>query len=570
MVDKELRTKLLNAMVIDAAKLTEEIESLYTGIILDTMMFKQCGFRLGLSRKWVERRFLLTPTRFGYFRGTKQRCIVRSSDIKSCTAVNLDGDSAPTRFGVKITVKASRNFLLAAPNSLMQKRWVEACAKVIKTAYEAEMMINRLHRSNDDNHMSFLNVLGLRAGSGTGNDGYRKYVPRGRLRSNSSAVYSKDKKMWLQFGGSSIIGRKKTQEDRYVIERLVQYSSNDMTLSSSNNKSDENEKDAIFVGVFDGHGGSSAAEFAQKCLRQYIEDHFNPIDQKQSVGKDIAHAIHAGFLDCDRALLDAFRRKRRGTTASRRGFTLPFEVRSGGSTACVGLFYPKESPAGPSVFIANAGDCRCVAGVEVVNENNEVSMKAVALSEDHKPYDHPEERRRIGAASRKGYNKYSSNELGNGRRISESTAKARDHLISEIPKNSSSGFGGPQGRYCAHPWLPIMLGVSRGFGDFPFKSDTTLPLHEQFCIAKPDIKRLPLDGTAKVGGKLKFFVFCCDGVFDVMSNEDVVSYVARQVKESERKNGGKHLSLDEIAKKLCQRAFEKGSCDNLTAAICCL
>ena len=54
-------------------------------------------------------------------------------------------------------------------------------------------------------------------------------------------------------------------------------------------------------------------------------------------------------------------------------------------------------------------------------------------------------------------------------------------------------------------------------------------------------------------------ILCCDGVWDVMTNEDCVEHV--------RKSSTVHGSLQTVAERLLDDCLEKGSRDNMTACL---
>jgi len=67
------------------------------------------------------------------------------------------------------------------------------------------------------------------------------------------------------------------------------------------------------------------------------------------------------------------------------------------------------------------------------------------------------------------------------------------------------------------------LNMSRSFGDFIFKQNNKLPIERQAVIAIPDISvfpRTPVD---------KFVVIACDGVYDVMSNAEIVTFFSQRL-----------------------------------------
>eukprot|EP00298_Acanthocystis_sp_HF-20_P008299 c17596_g1_i2.p1 GENE.c17596_g1_i2~~c17596_g1_i2.p1 ORF type:complete len:386 (+),score=151.22 c17596_g1_i2:119-1276(+) len=151
----------------------------------------------------------------------------------------------------------------------------------------------------------------------------------------------------MSCGAASTIGRRPYMEDRHFCD-----------LSFLN--------DSSLFGVFDGHGGDSAAEYCIQNLPSYLTTLENTISQYPE------EALHLAFekLDQDFANLALSKSCDDGTTAV--------------------VAYIKDNV----VWCANAGDSRCVlsrAGV------------AVELSEDHKPN---LERERLRVVSIGGFIKY--------------------------------------------------------------------------------------------------------------------------------------------------------------------
>jgi protein phosphatase PTC2/3 len=94
------------------------------------------------------------------------------------------------------------------------------------------------------------------------------------------------------------------------------------------------------------------------------------------------------------------------------------------------------------------------------------------------------------------------------------------------------------------------LALSRSFGDILFKNNKDLKRDEQLIISKPDIKRVTInmkDFTKKYD-KHSFLILACDGVWDVISNEDIVQLVLSQINNqiNELKKGKENIldSLD--------------------------
>ena len=108
-----------------------------------------------------------------------------------------------------------------------------------------------------------------------------------------------------------------------------------------------------------------------------------------------------------------------------------------------------------------------------------------------------------------------------------------------------------------------LLAVSRAFGDFDYKSNKDLKPEEQAVICVPDItiqKRSPL--------RDRFLVLACDGVWDVMSNEQVGEFVMEKLEYLD----GLHLALTptilpEVGDELLKKCLELGSADNMSVLV---
>ena len=89
-----------------------------------------------------------------------------------------------------------------------------------------------------------------------------------------------------------------------------------------------------------------------------------------------------------------------------------------------------------------------------------------------------------------------------------------------------------------------VLAVARAFGDFTLK---------KFVTAEP------YTTTTKIDGASEFLIIACDGVWDVLSDQDAVDIV-RQCGSSE---GKKKLA----GGALVQAALKQGTTDNVTAMV---
>jgi len=154
----------------------------------------------------------------------------------------------------------------------------------------------------------------------------------------------------LRVGFADTIGRRPTMEDEITI------------CGKLRGKDDED-----YVGIFDGHGGKDAADFASKNLHTFL------IEQLNKTGDPIISLKQAFILTHEK---------------------LTSQNVTGGSTALVALFFKSKC------YIANAGDCRAVL---------QKNKKTIQITVDHKP-DHPEEEKRI--VSKGGVVTKQTNKLG--------------------------------------------------------------------------------------------------------------------------------------------------------------
>lgn len=120
------------------------------------------------------------------------------------------------------------------------------------------------------------------------------------------------------------------------------------------------------------------------------------------------------------------------------------------------------------VVCANVGDSRCVVG-------SMTNGTTTSLTDDHKP-SNPEERARIENA----------------------------------------------GGFVMGDRVNGELAMSRALGDFRYKRDVSQQTHEYPVICYPDVAV-----HQRSGKKDEILVLACDGVFDVMKNAEVCSYVVK-------------------------------------------
>ncbi|XP_018329464.1 probable protein phosphatase CG10417 isoform X2 [Agrilus planipennis] len=158
------------------------------------------------------------------------------------------------------------------------------------------------------------------------------------------------------------------------------------------------------------------------------------------------------------------------------------------------------------LFVANAGDSRCIVCR---------SGKAVEMSFDHKPEDQPEEER---------------------------IKKAGGKVTADGRVN-----GG--------------LNLSRALGDHAYKQNKELSSREQMITALPDVRTLTIKP-----GEDEFMVLACDGIWNSLSNQEVVDFVKNRIEKGE-------TSMSRICEEMFDTCLAPNTkndgtgCDNMTAII---
>lgn len=253
----------------------------------------------------------------------------------------------------------------------------------------------------------------------------------------------------------AIQGRRAKMEDRY---QLVSDPENGISL----------------YGIFDGHGGESAAEFVEKNL-------FKALIKKLQTAKDHNHLNRRPSVKVTPKTEDGKQENANGLTfpslTSEFSRLLTEEILIideqllnkakasrdvAGTTALVAVVYNNQ------LIVANVGDSR---GVICDSKGT-----AIPLSFDHKPQ-----------------------QLKEHRRIKE-----------------AGGFITFNGVWR----VAGILATSRALGDFPLKD-------RKLIIAEPDILTFNLDDL-----KPKFMILATDGLWDTFTNEEAVAFINENLNET--------------------------------------
>ncbi len=223
-----------------------------------------------------------------------------------------------------------------------------------------------------------------------------------------------------------------------------------------------------FFGIYDGHGGASCSDFLRDQLHTYvIKDPNFPNKPKEALEKGFEKAeadfINNHALSKNKDILDR-----------------------SGSCAIVVLIIEDMC------YVANVGDSRAVMSL---NSGKDVSV----LSNDHKPNEDGENKRI----------------LENGGKVYQTQTPTKlfnIQYINSTPNTMNQVLIGP------YRVFPGRLSVSRTFGDVEAKVAKFGGI-PGVVIAEPEIH------CFKISSDMDFLVMGCDGIFDQISNQEIVDCV---------------------------------------------
>eukprot|EP00357_Protocruzia_adherens_P027163 CAMPEP_0114995738 /NCGR_PEP_ID=MMETSP0216-20121206/13908_1 /TAXON_ID=223996 /ORGANISM="Protocruzia adherens, Strain Boccale" /LENGTH=676 /DNA_ID=CAMNT_0002359837 /DNA_START=319 /DNA_END=2349 /DNA_ORIENTATION=+ len=268
------------------------------------------------------------------------------------------------------------------------------------------------------------------------------------------------------------------------------------------NKSSENWPKCSFFGVYDGHGGPACADFLRDNLHQFvIRESSFPWNPKE--------ALRNGFMAAERHFIEMAQ-----------NMYGEGQLDKSGSCAIVILI------VGEMCYCANVGDSRALL-------SGDGGSKIFPLSRDHKPLDELENRRIIE---------------GGGKIYQTQTAAPR----SNFPNSKREYILGP------HRVLPGRLSVSRTFGD----AEAKLPKYggnPNVIVAEPEIKAF------KISKEHDYIIMASDGIFDKMSNKEVIQGVWTAV--SDAHNLTIHQQAGLGVETVMKTALAKRTLDNITVVL---
>lgn len=265
-------------------------------------------------------------------------------------------------------------------------------------------------------------------------------------------------------------------------------------------------QNSSFFALFDGHAGSKCADFLKDKLHFFITNQKEYIDDK-------LNAIRKGIFKAEE---EFWKEASSGPV-----------IDISGSCLLMSIFHEN------ACYFANVGDSRAVLSSK---KGKEIKQ----LTTDHKPEDEIETNRI----------KTNGGDVFRNRRVSKKMVK--DDKTGEYSLEDVTTYG----PFRVHPGG---LSVSRTIGDIPSK-DPKLGGAQSCVVPTPELGKFEVNDTTD------FLVLACDGVYDVLSNEDVVNAVWESIERC-----AKFMSLEEVARiaseNVMKASFDKRSMDNITVIV---
>lgn len=214
---------------------------------------------------------------------------------------------------------------------------------------------------------------------------------------------------------------------------------------------------AVFA-VFDGHGGGEVSKFAARHFCDELE--FNTSFRSGNIEQALIEIFLRidQMLDMPQHLTELYCLSQ---NLDKAGQPDPSYHPTAGCTAVAAVLQ------GNQLYVANAGDSRCVLGRD---------GRAFEMSEDHKP-----------------------------------------ELPGELARIRKAGGYVEAGRVNSN------LNLSRCLGDLEYKRNLSLQPHEQIISGYPEVR------TTTIGPNDHFMVIACDGIWDILTSQQCVEFVYQRL-----------------------------------------
>ncbi|KAL7547760.1 hypothetical protein ACHAWF_011038 [Thalassiosira exigua] len=293
-------------------------------------------------------------------------------------------------------------------------------------------------------------------------------------------------------------GRRGAQEDAFVLHEIK----------------NEEMGDILLAGVFDGHAGTAASKTAESILPSLFTAELlaDGSSIEKSIGRSWENTCTTYRSGCDdNGECVAYYDPREGIIFAETGSN---DIFVAGTTATVAAI-PMNPCGAKELTILNCGDSRTLVVGDPGPDSGESAI--VFETRDHSPDDEIEIER-----------------------LEKGLAEGLDYSVPQCSMTSGSYMVVGDYQYALCRSLEGTYVTSKGI------------------VSDPDVTTLDLSSSLAAREHCAV-VLACDGLFEVMSNEEVGREVTRMRKEG--------YFAGDISKNLCGQALKKGSYDNLSVVV---
>eukprot|EP00998_Keelungia_sp_KM082_P010362 NODE_655_length_1727_cov_65.272500_g645_i0.p2 GENE.NODE_655_length_1727_cov_65.272500_g645_i0~~NODE_655_length_1727_cov_65.272500_g645_i0.p2 ORF type:complete len:528 (+),score=163.43 NODE_655_length_1727_cov_65.272500_g645_i0:60-1586(+) len=374
-------------------------------------------------------------------------------------------------------------------------------------------------------------------------------------------------------GSAEMQGFRMDMEDDLIVDRTMD-EARFMPANRSANRGDGNSS-AIFMGVFDGHVGAEASRY----LAAHLPDAVKAMgDLKNQTWIDTFMELDAKFCATKQAA---------------------------GSTCVTALMHKDpidiDQPDCVPASLREKGDCTSMPGASDEAESTDADEDSAKDGEsgsaaedangksaaDGKEQDEDEDASAAGAAAGDGDGASGSGAGASNKKMDVEASNAERekrkwHLTVCNVGDSRCLVGRADGTWEAMTkdhkpddeqelrrienagghvsWSRVdgQLALSRAFGDLSYKETKSMPADKQKVIAYPDVTR-----TVIYPGD--WVLLCCDGIFEGMSNAQVMHHLWVSVQAVIKSKGS--FDPAKIMASLCEEALSNNSRDNMSAML---
>ena len=274
-----------------------------------------------------------------------------------------------------------------------------------------------------------------------------------------------------------------------------------------------------YFAVFDGHGGESCSEYLKNNFLDYLIEN-----------KNFPHDIKTSITETFDKLEDEFYEKNKQKPKD--------QIDNSGSCALVAIMTENK------IYIGNIGDSRAIMSL-----NNGTKVKQLTI--DHKP-NNLKEFERITKNGGKVYIDEDVKEDENGK-LDESKL----NFITE--KNDFNKYKCQSEVIFRH--FPSHLAVVRSIGDIKVKKP-------EYGALKGNIIHTPEVFVYDYSPSYDFMVMGCDGIFDDLSNEEIIGAAWHVFKDkAKEKNYDLNLLTEDSCDMIIKYAMDVMTSDNLSCIV---